>query len=501
MQKHAPAALKQYIVLPTRGLQADPLTSSPSLDTFLRQFEKARTFSAAKSFATGAHMHIPSNFRVVDSISENGAKLVEMTDAAANEIFAHEPGLRIVPVVYYYPAWAFRQVESRLKAAATSVKTVITLQAKANGSPVAGAMVVAFTDFANRIGAQGTTNKQGVVRLALGGAARIERIYAYPAAAFWGILRKNVSATTPLVYKLDPIDPGATDGLRHFYGNAPDGAGGGVTVGVIDTGIGPHPDLVVDGGENTVVGEDPKDFADNGERHGTHVGGIIAARGKPPTGIRGLAPGVKLRSYRVFGKAAGGASNYSIAKAINRAIADRCDLVNLSLGGGPSDPAIASAINSARQKGVVVIAAAGNEDRSPVDFPGSDPRCIAVTALGRKGTFPKGCFSEDAIAPPYGTDADNFIGAFSNVGPEVNLTAPGVGIISTVPGGYVVMDGTSMASPAAVGVAARILAALPHVLALPPSQARSDAIAAALLQSAKKLGFPAGLEGNGLPQP
>ena len=169
-------------------------------------------------------------------------------------------------------------------------------------------------------------------------------------------------------------------------------------MGVVDTGVGPHPDLVVDGGENTVVGEDPKDFEDNGEGHGTHVGGIIAARGKPPTGIRGLAPGVKLRSYRVFGKAAGGASNYSIAKAINRAVADGCDLINLSLGGGPSDPAIASAIHSARQQGVVVIAAAGNEDRSPVDFPGADPLCIAVTALGRKGTFPKGCFSEDAIA-------------------------------------------------------------------------------------------------------
>jgi subtilisin len=185
---------------------------------------------------------------------------------------------------------------------------------------------------------------------------------------------------------------------------------------------------------------------------------------------------------------------------IDRAVGDGCDLINLSLGGGPNDPAVASAVYSARQSGTVVIAAAGNEDRSPVDFPGSDPMCLAVTALGRKGTFPKGCFSEDAIAPPHGTDSDNFIAAFSNVGPEVNLTAPGVGILSTVPGGYVVMDGTSMASPAALGVAARILAGLPKVLARPRDQARSDAIAAALLLSARKLGFPAEMEGNGLPQ-
>ncbi len=112
---------------------------------------------------------------------------------------------------------------------------------------------------------------------------------------------------------------------------------------------------------------------------------------------------------------------------------------------------------AALQQYIVLPTRGLQEDRSPVDFPGSDPMCIAVTALGRKGTFPKGCFSQDAIAPPYGTDTDNFIGAFSNIGPEVNLTAPGVGIVSTVPGGFIVMDGTSMASPATVGVAAPAL--------------------------------------------
>ena len=58
-----------------------------------------------------------------------------------------------------------------------------------------------------------------------------------------------------------------------------------------------------------------------------------------------------------------------------------------------------------------------------------------------------------------------------------------------------------MACPAAVGVAARILAKSPSVLSMAPDQARSDAIAAALLQSAKKLGFPDEMEGNGLPEP
>ena len=72
-----------------------------------------------------------------------------------------------------------------------------------------------------------------------------------------------------------------TDGLRHFFGNGKDADGAGVKVAVVDTGVGPHNDLLVDGGENTVVGENPNAFADNGHQHGTHVAGIIAARGPP----------------------------------------------------------------------------------------------------------------------------------------------------------------------------------------------------------------------------
>lgn len=272
-----------------------------------------------------------------------------------------------------------------------------------------------------------------------------------------------------------------------------------MTVGVIDTGVGPHELLNVAGGLNTVTGENPTDHLDNGDGHGTHVAGIIAARGATSAEIRGVAPGVTLRSYRVFGKGADGASNFSIAKAIERAVADGCDLINMSLGGGDADEATHSAIVDARAAGVLVFVATGNDDRDPVSFPASDSLSLAVTALGRKGTFPTGTTQAAEVVSPFGSDKANFIAGFSNVGPEVDLTGPGLGIISTIHNNRIaIMDGTSMACPAATGAAARLLAGKQEVLNMPRDQARSDAMAKAILQSIKNLGFPAHLQGSGL---
>jgi subtilisin len=485
--------------------------------SFLLGLNEATSFTEAKKFVTSAGLKMTPDFTVIDSIHEDGAKLVEMTADTAQDMQAANPGLRIVPVVYYEPAVARHKVQMTVKAAAAlakataakaktaaaaaaPAKVTATVTSSAGGKPVRGATVVAFTNFALKAGAQGVTNAKGVVHLSLGKGAPIERLYVYPKEGYWGTLEYNVATKGGVQVALLPVDLGYTDALRHYYGNHPLGDGAGVKVGVVDTGIGPHPNLVVDGGQNCVVGENPGDFADNGEGHGTHVGGIIAARGTPPHGVRGLAPGVTLRSYRVFGKGAPGASNYAIAKAIDQATRDGCDVINLSLGGGASDPATLSAIHDARQQGCLVVAAAGNDGRKPVSFPAADPLCVAVTALGRKGTFPKGTVDDGDVAGPYGkVDSAEFIAAFSNVGPEVNLTCTGVGILSTVPGGYLPLSGTSMACPSVVGFAARLLAGLPQVLRMPRTQARSDAIAKAVLQSAKDRGFPAELQGNGLP--
>ena len=83
-----------------------------------------------------------------------------------------------------------------------------------------------------------------------------------------------------------------------------------------------------------------------------------------PSGLRGLAPGTTLFSYRVFNLGEG-ASNFSIIKAIDRAMEAGCDLVNMSLGGGPRDAATKAAISDAYLAGTVSIVAAGNDGRRP----------------------------------------------------------------------------------------------------------------------------------------
>ena len=148
---------------------------------------------------------------------------------------------------------------------------------------------------------------------------------------------------------------------------------------------------------------------------------------------------------------------------------------------------------------MLVIVAAGNEDRGPVSFPAADERSVAVSALGRKGTFPTGTSESGDVAGPFGKDKRNFIAAFSNIGRAIDLTGPGVGIISTVPGGYGVESGTSMACPAVTGFAARILGRLPDIRKQARNQERSDAIAQALFASVRDLGFKPEFEGHGLP--
>lgn len=161
--------------------------------------------------------------------------------------------------------------------------------------------------------------------------------------------------------------------------------GKGVTVGVIDTGVDyTHPDLKRNfaGGRDLVDNDsDPMETKTLGRAtvHGTHVAGIIAANGK----LKGVAPDAKILAYRALGPGGGGTTENVLA-AIEQAIKDKVDIMNLSLGNdinGPDLP-ISLALNRAVDKGIVAIAASGNSGPNvwTVGSPGTASKAISVGA-------------------------------------------------------------------------------------------------------------------------
>jgi subtilisin len=373
--------------------------------------------------------------------------------------------------------------------------------AGSDGLPIADATIVAFSNFVQRQGGQGTTGPDGKVKLQLSSqTTMLERVYVYVEGKYWSLLLKNVPVRSQLGVVAPLIDLNTPDVLAGLYAMTTLQHGAGVRVGVIDSGVSlDHPDLSVSGGLNCVRGDGaPGDFGSLGGGHGTHVAGIIAGRGTRPTGMRGLAPATDLRSYRVFPSSGDGASNFDIIKAIEQAVADGCHLINMSLGGGNPDPGTERAISFAWNSGCVSVVATGNDERSPVSFPASYELSCAVSAFGKFGSCPDDTVSSQALAPPSDPTGKYMVADFSNVGPETDFTGPGVGVVSTLPGKmYAALDGTSMACPAVCGRAAALLGQSSAILGLPADTSRSTAIRHLMEQSAQLLGFGVNFEGFG----
>ncbi len=287
--------------------------------------------------------------------------------------------------------------------------------------------------------------------------------------------------------------------------------GAGIRVGVIDTGCGPHPNLK----HVTPVGAfvdgkvlPPSRTADVAE-HGTHTTGIIGARPTKASDYAGMAIGCELFHARVF-KGEGsqdGPTQADLINAIDSLSRDhQCDLINMSLGGGPSSEAEEDAIRDAAERGTLCICSAGNE-AGPIDFPGAYPECAAVSAIGQVGWAPPGTFSANNRPHEAAKMGQHnlFLAVFSCFGQKLACTAPGVGIVSTVPdragivGAYMEMDGTSMASPAACGTLAVILSQDATYRALSRDASRSKKAALLLAQHCKPFGLPVKFEGRGLP--
>lgn len=437
---------------------------------------------------------------LVDEVAPSDTVLVSMGESERVNLLRAHPGLRVVPVGELEPLWLqrFRLAPVLGVSAGPKVVIEVTVTDATTGAGLPGVDVVGLIDRAARIGASNKTNGKGVAKLLFpASAAMLESVEAFVPSGYWPGYAKGVAMSDGAVtLACKPIDLAAQEVRGHFGFEGADTDGQGVKVAVVDTGASKHADLRFKG-LNVVKGEGAKNFSDL-LGHGTHVAGIIAGRGQPGKGVRGVAPGVELHVYRVFGEGQEKALSFNIAKGIRQAVDDGCDLINLSLGGEADVPDVLREIHRARAMGVLCIAAAGNDYRGAVNYPARYSPVMGVSAFGRKGTWPAGAAQDLEVLKPFGSDKKNFMASFSNIGSEVDLVGPGVGVVSTYPGGYAVMDGTSMACPVTTGALARLLGRNPKILGMDRDQKRSDAIVKLALNTTQPMGFGALFEGAGL---
>nr|WP_246273811.1 type VII secretion-associated serine protease mycosin [Phytohabitans houttuyneae] len=242
----------------------------------------------------------------------------------------------------------------------------------------------------------------------------------------------------------------ATHAWRHSTGD-------GVTVAVVDSGVDAgHPDLagqVLPGIDLVTQGRDGRT---DPVGHGTTVAGLIAGRNDDDTGIMGLAPHAKILPVRVLDAENRYDDALIVAKGVRWAVDNGARVINLSLGGSGTSPALAAALDYAFARDVVVVACTGNHATDPapvagqsrpateVWYPAREPGVLAVTGLERET---EGLWSG------------------SITGSATVLSAPATGLVGARPGGTWKVQGTSFAAPLVSATAALVRAKWPEMSA------------------------------------
>ncbi|WPJ94435.1 S8 family serine peptidase [Coraliomargarita algicola] len=215
------------------------------------------------------------------------------------------------------------------------------------------------------------------------------------------------------------------------------GSGAGVSVAILDSGIERHPQFddvsivrldLVGGGVGGL-----------GAGHGTSVASIIAGR-------EGIAPDAELFVVRVL-DAEGLGNSYHVAQGIVEAVDRGVQMINMSLGVYQDTVILRQAVNYAHARGVLMVAAAGNDGYGRMPYPAAYPEVLAVTAVDGNGQY----------------------ALFPNQSMQIDFAAPGVGVLTALEDeGTVLFSGTSAAAPFVSGTLASLLSGEG---ALPPQQA------------------------------
>ena len=321
----------------------------------------------------------------------------------------------------------------------------------------------AITDAGGRLGLKLALIRGFSVKVGEGSLEAVrERLRAAP-----GVLR--VEDNVPMAVAKEPDDPGFVEQYALADSNDDDidapaawnDLTGCAKVAVLDTGIQlDHPDLKSNLWTNSKEKENGRDDDGNGyiddvygvdlvngrgsgddqNGHGTHVAGIIGARGDNDRGISGLCWKTNIVSVRILDAEGRGYVAQQVA-GIEYALRVGAKIINCSFGGPDSSPAVQDAIAEARKQGALIVAAAGNDGANADAKP-----------------FYPAAYPDSNVLSVAATDDHDRLASFSNYGATtVDLAAPGDAIGSTYLGSkYVYLSGTSMAAPYVAAAAAML---------------------------------------------
>lgn len=458
------AGQRRYLVSPTASASA--LHSTP------------RVFSAAAAVTPIRH-------------TAGGHQVLRMSDSAAAELATHRPDLR-VEEDFPLPASTMPQLPPLATLTATRHRLRVTVRDAVHGLPLAGVTLFG-------IGASQTwradTGDDGQAEL-LCDEPRLRRLIASPRQGHWSRVITDVLVQGAMQIELQVLGFLGGHGWGHrmmgFHRVGHRYTGAGVRIAIIDSGVSALArDVRVAGGLDTLDGEAVDGWRVDTRGHGTHCAGIAAASGYG-AGVLGGAPLAQLFALKVLP----GGFLSDLVEAIEWCVAQRIDVLSMSLGSAQPSAILQAALHRAYQTGLCCIAAAGNE-AGAVAYPAAFDTVIAVSALGAFGSFPPDSAHALRISRWSDWRGELFAASFSNFGPEIAVCAPGVAVVSTVPTGYAAWDGTSMACPVVAALAALILQA--HPWARSGDAQQPEYIRATLGAAAVPMGMPGDLQGAGLP--
>lgn len=309
---------------------------------------------------------------------------------------------------------------------------------------------------------------QATVQTFAADAADIQALYLRPAADHWEryLANPSIDFDRANVVRLQPLSNKSEKSgseRQHGWGQramqfdrlSAEWSGIGVKVGIIDSGCDTtHRSLqhIVHGVDLTRA-RDPESWRSDALGQGTHCAGIIAGKGTPDAELVGCAPSSEIHVYKVT---PGGYCS-DLIEALDLCIEQQLDVVQIGVHSDRYSELLAQKIAAAQLHGIACIIGAGNSGGA-VQSPAGIPGVMTVGAIGKVGKYPPDTRHAQRALPQLLSAGGLFSTYFSCWGPQVAVCAPGVAIVSSVPGGgFAAWDGSAMAAAHVTGLAALLL--------------------------------------------